>query len=285
MVSILGQTFTDFEFLIINDGSTDASESIIRSFNDPRIRYVRNEKNLRLIATLNRGFDLATGKYIARMDADDIAVEERLRKQVDFLEANPLIGAVGSWIHTFDHADSVTRYPFSDVDNRYMSLHQCSFCHPTLLLRTSVIKDNHLTFSADYPRAEDYEFWLRLIDHCQTANLQEVLLNYRSHDSNISKLETTTQIKNSLIIRGMFFKKAGVDCDEKELDLYRRMKYHGNAFTETQLDRLTDLLNRLLEGNKQTRYIDSVEMQKKLSVQWFQLCNNHSHHGISIWRR
>jgi len=284
IVSILEQTFTDLELLIINDGSTDRSENIILSFSDPRINYVKNAENLRLIATLNRGFGLATGKYIARMDADDIAVKDRLEKQVRFLEANPEIGACGSWIHTFDQADSVTRYPANDMENRFMSLYQCSFCHPTLLLRTSVIKDNNLTFSANYPHAEDYEFWLRLIDYCQTANLQEVLLNYRSHDSNISKLETDTQQKNSLLIRGMFFKKAGIDCNNEELDLYRRMNYRDNSFSKMELNRLSLLLQRLLKGNAESGYVDQQWLRKKLSNQWFQLCYNHSHLGFSAWK-
>ena len=86
--SILNQTYTNFEFLIINDGSTDSTEEIILSYSDQRIRYIKNEQNLKLIASLNKGLDLAKGKYIARMDADDISLPDRLEKQVNFLERN-----------------------------------------------------------------------------------------------------------------------------------------------------------------------------------------------------
>ena len=98
--SILDQTYTNFEFLIINDGSSDRTEEIILSYNDKRIRYIKNEQNLKLIASLNKGLDLAKGEFIARMDADDISLPERLEKQINFLEKHPEIGLLGSWVRT-----------------------------------------------------------------------------------------------------------------------------------------------------------------------------------------
>src|SRR5688500_8514963 len=87
--SILQQTYKNFEFLIINDGSTDNSEKLINTFSDSRIRYIRNSENIKLVATLNKGIDLSVGKYLVRMDADDISLPERLQKQVDFMETHP----------------------------------------------------------------------------------------------------------------------------------------------------------------------------------------------------
>ena len=95
--SVLKQTFVDFEFIILNDGSTDKTEDIILSYKDPRIRYVKNEKNLKLIKTLNKGVDMARGKYIARMDADDISLPERFEKEVAYLEAHPDVAVVSCY--------------------------------------------------------------------------------------------------------------------------------------------------------------------------------------------
>jgi glycosyltransferase involved in cell wall biosynthesis len=114
--SILKQTYLNFELLIINDGSTDSSENIILSYPDTRIRYIKNESNIKLIATLNNGFALAQGKYIVRMDADDYSVKERLQKQVAFMEANPEVTLAGSWFETIgDEPSRVVKYE-SDVN-------------------------------------------------------------------------------------------------------------------------------------------------------------------------
>ena len=108
--SILNQTFTNYELLIINDGSTDKSEEIILKYSDKRIRYIKNDKNIRLVATLNKGIELAKGKYIARMDADDISVPTRLEKQITLLENNEDIGVCGSFLYVF--GENIRNYMF-----------------------------------------------------------------------------------------------------------------------------------------------------------------------------
>ncbi len=96
--SILNQTFTDFEFLIINDGSIDKSEKVIKSYSDKRIRYYKNSKNLGLAASLNKGVGLSKAKYLARMDGDDVSYPNRLEKQVNFMDVNPEIDVCGTWV-------------------------------------------------------------------------------------------------------------------------------------------------------------------------------------------
>src|ERR1017187_7276972 len=99
--SILNQTFKNFELLIINDGSTDNCEEIILTYKDPRIRYIKNETNIKLISTLNKGIKLSKGKYIVRMDADDISFPDRIEKQVNYMETNPAIALCGTWFSSF----------------------------------------------------------------------------------------------------------------------------------------------------------------------------------------
>jgi len=116
--SILGQSFSDFEFLIINDGSTDSSVKIIKSYDDPRIRFIANEKNLGVIPTLNKGFALAQGEFIARMDADDISLPKRLELQADFMDKHPEAGAIGL---TANKEESLTESPqdlFEKINNK-----------------------------------------------------------------------------------------------------------------------------------------------------------------------
>ena len=111
IVSVLNQTYENFEFIIINDGSTDQTESIIISITDKRIKYLKNEVNIKLIDSLNKGIALATGKYIARMDSDDICFPERLEKQVEFMEANPNIGISGAQLELFGRSKGQMNYP------------------------------------------------------------------------------------------------------------------------------------------------------------------------------
>ncbi len=184
--SILQQTFDNFELLLIDDGSTDCSTDIIKSFKDKRICYIKNSENIGLIKTLNKGLDLATGEYIARMDADDISYPERFAEQVKLLDNNPDVVMCGTWINFFN-------YPPRKNDGHhprnitYLSLLK-GWCinHPTVMIRKSILDANNLRYDENYPNAEDYELWTRLIRYGRIVNIPQILLDYRWHENNIS---------------------------------------------------------------------------------------------------
>ena len=164
--SILSQTFTDFELIIINDGSQDNTEEVIHAYSDKRIRYYRNEKNEGLIYTLNRGLDLAQGKYIARMDADDVSLPTRFEKQVKVMEESPNIVVCGTQIILFgvDTAKRFTLFlPEESEDLKNLLFIQTCFAHPTVMVRRQVLIDNEVRYDADYPHAEDYKMWIDLV--------------------------------------------------------------------------------------------------------------------------
>lgn len=187
--SILSQSFKNFEFLIINDGSSDNTEGVIKSYSDSRISYIRNESNLKLIASLNKGLSLAKGKYIARMDADDISIEDRLEKQVSFLENNSEIGICGSYIEVFGPGISTytRKYPLEDVDIRLEAIMRSPFAHPTVMIRKKILDKYNLQYSKEYLLLEDYKLWTDLLNYTQGMNLPEVLLKYRSHLKSVTK--------------------------------------------------------------------------------------------------
>jgi glycosyltransferase involved in cell wall biosynthesis len=198
--SILNQTFTDYEFIIINDGSTDSSEEIILSYKDPRIKYVRNEKNIKLIATLNKGLDLCRGEYIARMDADDISYPNRFETQVKFMSANPEYGLCGTNIDIDNYDHSWVR--LGDIEfTRFCFLFHNPVCHPTTFIRTSVIRKFKLDYPAEYIHAEEYILWLRIMDHSKCINLDEKLLNYRMHTGQVSQVFKPEQLRMGERIR------------------------------------------------------------------------------------
>jgi glycosyltransferase involved in cell wall biosynthesis len=168
--SILNQTFIDFEFLIINDGSTDRSVEIIESYSDPRIRLVHNERNMKLIATLNKGLELARGEYIARMDCDDISLPERLAKQVAFMDANPEVGVLGTAFQTIDSYGKSLNSPILGG------------------------------YTPEAIHVEDYDLWRRLSGVTQFSNLQDVLIYLRKHDANVTRCCLAEHFKNAEII-------------------------------------------------------------------------------------
>ncbi|PXV64127.1 glycosyl transferase family 2 [Dysgonomonas alginatilytica] len=199
--SILEQTFKNFEFLIIDDGSTDSTADIIEQFNDTRIKLIRNEGNKGLIYSLNYGLDIAQGKYIARMDADDIAFNTRLEKQVEFLENNPDISILGT-AFVFMGTSYEIHHPNYNDEIRIKLLDDVVFAHPTVMMRRDVINLNNIRYNADYTYIEDYRFWVEAaIKNVKMANLEEVLLQYRQHPNQVTsqraqeQLETKQRIK------------------------------------------------------------------------------------------
>ncbi len=192
--SILNQTFTDFELIIINDGSTDNTASIIDEYakKDKRIRFINHSKNKGLIAVLNEGLDLCNGQYIARMDSDDISLPERFAKQVAYLDTHPECGVLGTWFHVFGNKDYINNTHPKKLDILKI-LQGCFVAHPTVMMRKSVIDKYGFRYDADYKHAEDYELWSRMIFVTEIHNLQEVLLQYRWTDTNISVVHSQTQ--------------------------------------------------------------------------------------------
>jgi glycosyltransferase involved in cell wall biosynthesis len=197
--SVLEQTFRDFELIIINDGSSDASDQLARSFDDPRIRYL-SQDNRGLAATLNRAIALSTGRYLARMDQDDICRPERLRRQFDFMEANPAVGMLGTAAAIMAGEQRTARmlcHPSDDAALRLGLLFDNYFVHSSVVLRRSVL-DRAGLYCEDRSRQppEDYELWSRIMRHCQMANLPEVLMVYREVAKSMSRTGNNPFLQN-----------------------------------------------------------------------------------------
>ncbi len=202
MESILEQTFRDFEFVIIDDGSIDGSRQILDSYaeRDSRVRVFHQQRR-GLIDALNEAFGIARGKYVARMDADDVSVPDRLLWQLDFMEKRPEVGALGGGIELIDEqgrAFGSTLFPPDDFSIR-SALYQaeCFLCHPTVVTRKSVWRS-----TAGYRRvflhAEDYDLWLQIAKLSQLANLDRAVLRYRIHSGQISQRRLVQQSLSTL---------------------------------------------------------------------------------------
>ncbi len=208
--SILGQTFKDFEFLIIDDGSTDSSVEIIRSYTDPRIRLIQNGKNIGLTRSLNKGIKLARGEYIARMDADDISLPERIEKQIEYLDYHPDVGVLGTRFFEIDKNGNVRREIYVPLSKRNIERQLYTincFCHSSVMMRRSCIEKVGL-YDETIKYAQDYELWLRMIDVCQLENHPELLHKWRYNTrTGISVKKSYEQNKNAEEIREKHIKR------------------------------------------------------------------------------
>ena len=204
--SIMRQAFKDFDVLLIDDGSMDDTSKIAIEYSniDRRIKYYNNEKNIGVIKTLNKGLSLAKGEYIVRMDADDIMFDDRLYKQVKYMDSNPECFVCGGQMEYIGGLTGMAPIlPQKYEDLLYLSLINCPLYHPTTIIRNSAIKQFGLKYNDSYKHAEDYKFWSDIIfSHPNSiANIKDVVLFYRISNNQITAKYSDEQDLISKIVR------------------------------------------------------------------------------------
>ncbi len=243
--SILSQSFMDFEFIIIDDGSTDRTLKIIKSYKDDRI-IVFSRKNKGLVASLNEGISKARGKYIARQDADDVSLTTRLKKEVDYLDRHENYVAIGTWFEEFgsDTTHYLNRPPISDSLSRLRLIWGTCFGHGTVMfdrqagIRAGLYRENR------WP-AEDYDFWTRLSRQGKICNLPEKLYRYRVHKTSISIENSQLQVQKSSAIASENIKYyRGQSAKILKTDCLAVIKM-GENYVDFVADELTEALLRL----------------------------------------
>ena len=225
--SILAQTFPDFEFILINDCSSDRTAEILSSYADYRIRIVNHSSNQKLSKSLNKGIELAQGKFIARMDADDISLPDRFEKQVAFLKTHPEIGVVGCKVKIIDEQGYITGELAREIQPELIKwelFFGCPFAHPSVMMRADLVKSTG-GYSNDLSVAVDYEYWTRLIKVTRFANLSEVLLLYRTHPESVSKKYRPEQDRIAIRLQELLQTDyIGVDKAKKLVELIHLKK-------------------------------------------------------------
>lgn len=201
--SIMGQTYTNLEILCINDGSTDETGSILEKYaaQDRRIRVIHNESNIKLIQTLNKGIELSNGEYIARMDADDITAYNRIEVEIKYMLSNPQVDIVscGLWVIS-EKGDIISKLiprQFCAAACLFASFFYVPIGHPELLIRTSLLKQNHYLNEAYALHVEDYELWSRLLRNGYILhNINAILHYFRINTQSVSRKHTELQDNN-----------------------------------------------------------------------------------------
>lgn len=194
--SVINQTYKNLEIVVVDDGSTDSTATTLADCQDLRLRVIRNPEKIGLARSLNRGIDLAKGSYIARMDADDVCHPERIERQVQYMEHHPDVGLLGTACRLIDDDDGLlgtVQHPTDDAAMRWRLLFGPALAHPTAMIRTSVLRRHGLRYNPQWPVAQDYEFWPRVLQHCRGANLTDLLLDYRLHGQSASAVKREEQ--------------------------------------------------------------------------------------------
>ena len=265
--SILNQSYNNIEFLIINDGSLDDSKKIIISFNDERIRFIDNERNIGLIQTLNLGFKLASGEFIARIDADDIAFSNRIETQIDFLLRNCDYGLVGSSAILVDENNNeIGKLRFSTEHEKIKFLlgHHNLFIHPTLMIRKEIVEKHQLIFDFNYLHAEDYKFWTELINFTKVKNFEEPLLYYRIHKNQISSKYNDIQVYNTQKIKEEYILKAGFT---KEVLFYFILESIDELADSDKIKMILSCIS-LYTQNKDINFFDKLILEDFVGEKW-----------------
>lgn len=268
MDSILAQTYSDFELVIVNDGSTDDTLSILRSYSDSRIRILNLPQNKGLVAALNTGLDQIRADYIIRMDADEICHPERFARQIHFMESNPDVGISATGYKII--GGKVVELGLTHDAIKYQMLNRSPFPHSGIIVRGHFFRDGSLRYNSDFEFAEDLELWMRMIRFTRFSNIPEVLLEVTLNKGQLSRNLIHSSRHNYTLRKD-------------------HLHYLFPQLTEEQTSFLSRCLNRILpEPIHHSTFSEMLTLCNRLSTQtqdadldqqlsegvWFQLANN-----------
>ena len=278
--SILNQTFTDFEFIIVDDCSFPEmqADTLIAEYNDERIIYLKNEQNLGLAGSLNRAMSIARGKYIARMDTDDISLPNRFIKQVEYMEKHPEIAVLSGRIHYFGKRNG---YRIANSTNDFshlkvLLLFECFVNHPTVFIRKSFLTENNLSYNPALRRAQDYDLWSRIIsEEGIVKEYSTILLHYRTTDGQSSSKHRKNQIENAKQTHIHQLFALGIVPDEKEIEIHEILS-DGQSYGDYSFSELLQWCKKIIAYNKKANIYKENALKDILSQQLIVCCKNHN---------
>jgi glycosyltransferase involved in cell wall biosynthesis len=250
--SVLSQSYENIELIVVDNASVDSTREIVLSYTDSRIRLVKNEINSGIVYSRNKGIELATGSFVATLDSDDIAMPDRLARQVDFLERHPEYGMCGTFYNLIDGQDKFLRkvvYPTGSRDIKtHLTLGNC-FGNSTIMIRSHIAKE--LRYRKEFEIIEDYDLWYRISRMSEVANLPFFGTAYRMHGNNLSVEKVNEMLMLVKKMNGRILTDLHIGFSEKELDIHanfllRNFEYFSDDTHFADLGSwVTGLYNRL----------------------------------------
>jgi glycosyltransferase involved in cell wall biosynthesis len=243
--SVLGQTVADLELIVIDDASTDETPDLLAAVGDERLVVLRNDEQAGLAASLNRGLDVAAGRYVARLDDDDIASPERLERQLARIRAEPRVAIVGSAVVDLDAEGEhgrTHRLPTGGAALRWHALFSSPFFHPTVLVDRETLDRHRLRYDASFLESEDYDLWTRLFAFADGANLLEPLVEKRVHAGQASLRRSELQESFQRLVALREIARVAPALDEEQAELAWGLASGRKAPTKTAGPALLELL-------------------------------------------
>jgi len=275
ITSLLSQTYSDFELIIIDDASTDNSLQIISSFSDPRVRIFKNAQNHGIVFSRNKGLQMARGKYIAPFDSDDISMPDKFRKQIDFLEANPDFGMVGCWVKLIDDKSELLKKKWilkskpESIPAKLMFRN--FFAQPAVVMcREAIPKGGYVE---GYNIGEDYRMWVDIVKNHKAYNLPEYLVKCRVHDENITKGDSLESRQYEYLIYRYIFSQLKIVVDDQILTNILAIKSDSPIRKYGQLVDIKNLLILILKQNESLKVYNQKQLIKVVFNRWIKVCS------------
>jgi glycosyltransferase involved in cell wall biosynthesis len=264
--SILNQSFRNFEFIIINDGSSKENVNVIKSYEDKRIKLINNTINVGLTKSLNIGISNARGKYIARMDSDDISISNRFEKQLEYMEKNEDVIVLGGFAIELGNNLNLNGNILDDFEKTKIRLlfYNATFPHATAFIRKEALDKHKLNYDENILKAQDYALWADCLKYGKIASISEVLILYRIHENQITNKNKGEQSNFSNIIKlNQLRNFCNILTPAEEKEFLNLMDYKiSSSINEYKV------IKKLLKYNKKNNYFNAQLFEKELLMIW-----------------
>lgn len=277
IMSVLNQTYQDFEIILIDDCSTDNSLELVKRINNSKIKLYSTLENGGIVSALNEGLKHVKSEFIIRMDSDDISVENRFERLVNFMDLNPEVGVCGSFIETFGKSNHIWRYEVTDDMIKPCVLYKSLVPHAASIIRSDLLREYKYTF--DYPYIEDRALWLYLFSRTKFSNLPEVLYKYRILSHNVTQRNLPTRTERALKFYRKVFDDFEIKYKEENLILFLGLKkelYH----SKLKLKALKQFHEEILTWNKEKYIFDNESLESHLKDLWNKVSGPASKGGL-----
>lgn len=249
MDSILNQSYKDFEFLIINDGSSDKSEEIILSYNDNRIHYFKNHENIGIGRTVRKGMEMIHSKYVIRVDSDDISFPDRFQEQVDFMDSHPEIAIAGTLFDVMGDPIKGSDLYESSLKIRTRALFECPIIQPSIIINNEFIKRHQLNYDKRFEVAGDFALFLDTLKHGELAIIPKKLMSYRRHKGQVTSKKYNLQDEFSTTKKLELLEElSGVTLTKEERELYMAFSFHRKLENADNILLLKKILEKIRKG-------------------------------------